>query len=225
MLRRLTRYTFAAASVALISAVTPSTAAAQVSFQSCSNPGVCGWVQAMLSGTNLTVRLQNVDASFGSALYHASIKFANNLGTVPGAAFSVSPVASVSSGVNQIGTTFPNAAAGWSYDGVGGTNILDLSSFFGVYIEGTAPSPYRGSDGTFETTGNVWDSYVQFNADLSGVSGVNGNTITELGFDTDQGGASGIPTTATPEPGSILLVATGLAGLGIIVPRRRRNKR
>jgi hypothetical protein len=225
MLRRLTRSTIAAASIALASTATPSAAAAQVSFQSCSSPGVCGWVQAMLTGSNLTVRLQNVDASFGSALYHASISFANTLGSVPGAAFSVSPLASVSSGVNQIGTTFPNAAGGWSFDGVGGSNVLDLSSFFGVYIEGTAPSPYRGSDGTFETTGAVWDSYVQFSADLGGVPGVSGNTITELGFDTDQGGASGIPTTVTPEPGSILLVATGLAGLGIVIPRRRRNKR
>jgi hypothetical protein len=225
MLRRLTRLTLAAASVGVFSAATPSTAAAQVSFQSCSSPGVCGWVQALLTGTNLTVRLQNVDASFGSALYHSSISFANTLGSVPGAAFSVSPNASVSSGVNQIGATFPNAAAGWSFDGVGGSNVLELSSFFGVYVEGTAPSSYRGSDGTFETTGAVWDSYVQFSADLTGVAGVNGNTITELGFDTDQGGASGIPTTATPEPGSILLVATGLAGLALVIPRRRRNKR
>lgn len=225
MLRSLTRYILATASVALVSVATPSTAAAQVSFQSCSSPGVCGWVQAILTGSNLTVRLQNTDATFGSALYHASISFANTLGTVPGAAFSVSPTASVSSGVNQFGTTFPNAAAGWSYDGVGGSNVLDLSSFFGVYVEGTAPSPYRGSDGTFETTGAAWDSYVQFSADLNGVAGVNGNAITELGFDTDQGGASGIPTTVTPEPGSILLLATGLAGVGVVIPRRRRLKR
>jgi hypothetical protein len=157
-------------------------------------------------------------------MFHASITFSNTLGTTPGTAFNVAPVATVSGSVNQYGTTFPNASAGWSYDGIGGSNVLDLSSFFGVYVEGTAPSSYRGSDGTFETSTDPWTSYVQFDADLSGVAGVAGNTITDLGFDTDQGGASGPASTVTPEPASILLFATGLAAVGFVVPRRRRLK-
>lgn len=229
MLRRLSRFTLAAASLAVVSAALPATAAAQVNFYSCASPGLCGLVWANLTGSLLSVRVQNLDASFGSALYSASIFFANNIGTTPGSALNAATTASTIGPVTSIGTTMPGGNSPWAASGIGATKRLDIASFFNVYIEGTAASPYRASpgdpdNGTWVTNGNAWDSFVQFNADLSGIAGVSGNTITELGFATDQGEVSGAATTVTPEPGSILLLATGLVGLAI-VPLRRRQKR
>lgn len=208
MLRRLPRTALLGASMTLALSATPALAGAQA-FQSCSSAGVCGWVDAVLTGTNLRVRVQNSDATTGSALFHVAIGFANNLTT------NASPAASDAA---MNGTTTLGTVGGWYFGSQSGVNVLDLSSFFNAYIEGSAVSSYRYpvSLGTWVTGGS--NDFVEFNGDLSGIGGVSGNSIKTLGFETEYGYVEG---TATPEPASFVLFGTGLAALGLRLRRRR----
>jgi hypothetical protein len=198
------------------SASVPSVAIAQsLSFTSCAVAGVCGFVEAFFAGTFLTVRISNLDNTFGSALFTTQVTFGGPLGAAPGVAFTQAANASLVGSVSAVGTTPSNA---WSYSGVGGSNVLDLSAFLNVFIEGPAPSPFRAlpgdpDNGTWITT----NGYVQFAADLSGVSGVNTGQIVGLEFCTQVDCAS----VTTPEPATFVLVATGLVGLAAV--RRRRK--
>jgi hypothetical protein len=93
-----------------------------------------------------------------------------------------------------------------------------------VFIEGTAPSPYRANPG--DPDNGTWvtpfaSSYVEFTADLAGINGLPNNAISELGFCTDQSCVAG-PAVVTPEPATLALLATGLACLAAF--RRRKNK-
>ena len=135
MLRRLSRSALVSASALAMSGILPATAAAQVYFQDCSNSAVCGYVQATLTGSMLSLRVQNMDNSVGSALYSAKILFQSAIGTnlTFGSAFQRAPVATPQSGVTQYGSTFPDAGAGWSAGGLGGFNFLDLTSFANVF--------------------------------------------------------------------------------------------
>jgi len=218
MLRRLLRSAIAGTALVATTSL-PSVAKAQsLFFTSCAGPGVCGFVETFFSGTFLTVRVSNLDNTFGSALFSTQLFFASPLAAAtPGAAFTRQASAQLGGGASAVGTTPPNA---WSYTGVGGSNILDLASFFNVFIEGAAASPFRASpgdpdNGTWITT----NGFVQFGADLSGVSGISGQ-IVGLGFCTNVDCASGTAI-VTPEPTTFVLLATGLAGVAVV--RRRRK--
>jgi hypothetical protein len=222
MRRSLKRYTLLGGAIAAFAA-TPSTASAQYQFSSCATPGVCGKVEAFFTGALLSVRLSNNDNSVGSALFSAQLIFTSalNPGT-PGSAFSNTATASLSGGVAAIGATPANS---WSFTGLGGSNVLDLNTFFSVFIEGDAASGYRAGAG--DTENGTWitsSGYVEFTADLSGVIGANGsNNITGLSFCTDVDCASGPAVEATPEPGTLILLATGMAGMLALGWRRRRS--
>jgi hypothetical protein len=183
------------------SASVPSVATAQsLSFTSCAVPGVCGFVEAFFTGTFLTVRVSNLDNTFGSALFTTHVTFAGPLGGAPGTSFTRTANASLVGNVSAVGTTPANA---WSYTGVGGSSILDLSSFLNVFIEGPAPSAFRAApgdpdNGTWITT----NGYVQFAADLSGVNGAKTARSSEALH------AGGCASVTTPEPATFVLLAT-----------------
>ena len=220
MLHRNVRAVLVGAGLAALAA-TPSAAGAQAyTFSSCTIPGVCGTVEAFFRDAILSVRISNEDTKLGSALFSAQLIFENPLNAAaPGAAFSSEATVDL---VNYV-QTWGTAAGGWFFSGVGGTNVLDLAAFFNVFIEGEAASPFRAAEG--DPDNGTWvtrDGWVQFSADLSGIDGVNTGRITGLGFCTDQDCVTGAAV-VTPEPATMTLVATGLAGVAAL--RRRRRKK
>ena len=219
MLRRLLRSAIVGTAL-VTSASLPSVANAQsVYFTSCSVAGVCGFVEAFFTGGFLTVLNSNLDNKFGKALLLKKLTFGTALAAgTPGAAFTREATAQLVGNVSAVGTTPGNA---WSFSGVGGSNLLDIASFLNVDIEGPAASPFRALPG--DPDAGTWittNGYVQFAADLSGVSGVNDGQIVGLGFCTDVDCASG-NALVTPEPATFVLLATGLVGVAVV--RRRRK--
>jgi hypothetical protein len=223
MLRPTSRAALVGVALALMMGA-PSNAKAQVyTFDSCSDPGICGWVNAFFTGSLLTVRVQNSDNVLGSALWKAHLIFTDAI--APGSVGDNFDAASVATRVgpgSTLGAIPPGG--GWSFGAIGGTFQLDLASFFDVFIEGSAASPYRGDGvgGEWVTTG---DGYVEFVGDMTGIPGVVGNRVRALGFCTDVGcveGAAG-EQAVVPEPATMTLLATGIAGLAGVARRRRRN--
>lgn len=221
MLSRAMRSTLLGAVLAAMVPGSPLLAQQGYTFSSCATLGVCGTVQAFFTGSLLTVRLQNADNSLGSAMFDAQLLFSSALNPAsPGASFTFGATALATGGTTSIGTT-PTGA--WSFSGVGGSNVLDLAAFMNAYVEGSAASPYRAlpgdpDNGTWVTGGSK--SFVEFTADLSGVTGFDGANLVQMSFCTDQNCVTG-DAVATPEPATLALCATGF--LGILAVRRRRK--
>lgn len=226
MHRHLKRFTLLGGAIVAVTGI-PSTASAvqpqSLVFNSCVTAGVCGSLETFFTGTLLTVRISNDDASFGSALYSAQLIFADALAPAgpPGTTFSAATTALPVGIVGSIGNTLAN---GWSYNAVAGSNILDLASFFNVYVEGTAASPFRALAG--DPNNGTWvtkNGFVEFTGDISGIAGVAGGQVTGLGFCTQVDCISGAAVVATPEPATMTLLATGMAGVAALRRRRKRN--
>jgi hypothetical protein len=226
----MTRHPYGALVGAALALALSATLASAQSFQSCdpATPAICGQVQALLTGTTLTVRVQNQDAATGSVLFRAFVGFANALGSSTGP-FAGSATVTTSGPVSVLGNSSPGGTSPITFSGGAGSNVVDFFSNVLVTIEGPSASPFRANPtstdiGTFVTTGGPGASYVQFTANLAGVGGISGNSINLIGFETSGGAVSAsFGVVATPEPGSMALLASGLLGLGFVVPRRRRT--
>jgi hypothetical protein len=171
----------------------------------------------------LTVRVANRDNVVGSALFSVQLFFASALNVAIPGAFSRTATTNLVGPVTSIG----NTSNPWTFSGNGGSTELDLASFFNLFVEGPAVSPYRAApgdpdNGTFVTNPG---GFVEFSANLSSITGANGaNSLTSIGFCTaasDINCATGV--TAVPEPATLTLVATGVIGLAGMARRRRKS--
>jgi MYXO-CTERM domain-containing protein len=210
----------------------------------------CAAVEITVVGSNVTMKVWNLSGNLGGTYGQAAGSNAgsivNGIGffNVPAGVQVVTSSLSVSGPVR--GTDTPTGwnlknfgSVAFSVDYRAATNGANGGIASGCatagQLPGTPPNLYQNPCNSdfatnanwvtfdFQITGGSWDpatSAISFRA-YDGLSG----EFTECWTDTSPGGRPATCTTVTPEPVTMTLLATGLAGMGGAgFIRRRRNK-
>lgn len=216
---------------------------------------MCAAVEINVVGNNVTMRVwnlsQNVGATYGQAASSFGGGVIDGIGffNLP-AGFSVNTASLGVNGPVRAGDNLAQAQAGWNLKNMGsvafavdfraasrpnGNGGIASGCASASSLPSNPPSlfmnPCSGTGGAgwvtfnFTTNGTSWDpsnSAISIRArDLSN----GGNVATECWTDTSPGGRPATCTTISPEPVTMTLLATGLAGMGGAgFFRRRKNK-
>ncbi|MEO8200738.1 MAG: PEP-CTERM sorting domain-containing protein [Gemmatimonadota bacterium] len=213
----------------------------------------CAAVQITVVGTNVTMRVwnlsQNLPGTYGQGAGSNGGSVVNGIGffNVPAGVQVVTSSLGVTGPVRP-GDNGATAAAGWSLKNFGsvafavdyraatsGNGGIASGCATAAQLPGTPPNFYMNPCNTafgntanwvtfnFQITGGAWDpsqSAISFRA-FDGIT----QERTECWTDTSPGGRPATCVTVTPEPVTMTLLATGLAGMGGAgFFRRRKNK-
>ena len=227
MTQSLKKLVFGAAVVSLVSlvAVQPAGAVQIITFGQTSGTNTVTATAAggstTIIGTNISVNITQMENSVGNVAAFLTFSLSSNgaatddgVTTAQGfnGSFSI-----FNGGTEYLGGTFTNAALSGFTGGTGATLFTTNPPAFTnlVFTE----------NGPITTTGNPIAFSLSF-SNLLPVFAVSGNTIDS--FTASVSGlasASTIPNDNVPEPGSMMLLGSGLMGLAASVRRRLKAKR
>jgi hypothetical protein len=233
-----------------MASATPAWASGSASYRLCGGNtfSTCAAVEISVVGNNVTMRVWNLSANVGATYGHGRGNYAGSI--LDGIAlFNLPAGVAVNTGSLTVAGPGATAGHGWTlnnYSSVGAfavdaRNGANHALTGGIGSGCAAPGLMNGAPANLmvnpctSTTGlgnwvtfnfQVTGSWDPANADI-GLRSYNSNTGETSDFWTgiSPNGTPGIATTVTPEPVTMTLLATGLAGMGGAgLVRKRRNR-